>query len=85
MWHPRGTRDTLVRRVPALYTQAMWHPCTLKSKNSRTLHSLCVRNTNRSVCSLRAHHLFAFHDSDTLETLGSGLTVELIPLAGFTV
>ena len=31
-WHPCDTRDTLVRRVPALYTKAMWHPCTLKSK-----------------------------------------------------
>ena len=32
MWHPCGTRDTLVKRVPALYTKAMWHPCTLKTK-----------------------------------------------------
>ena len=34
MWHPCGTRDTLVKRVPALYTKAMWHPCTLKTKKS---------------------------------------------------
>ena len=35
LWHPCGTRDTLPRRVPALCTKAMWHPCTLNRKISR--------------------------------------------------
>ena len=34
-WHPCGTRDTLSRRLPALYTKAMWHPCTLNLEISR--------------------------------------------------
>ena len=33
-WHPCGTRDTLPKRVPALYTKAMWHPCTLELKKT---------------------------------------------------
>ena len=33
-WHPCGTRDTLLKRVPAQCLWAMWHPCTLNSKNN---------------------------------------------------
>ena len=43
-WHPCGTRDTLSERVPALYTKAMWHPCTLKSKIPRARARMFFRD-----------------------------------------
>ena len=33
-WHPCGTRSTLVERLQTQCLKAMWHPCTLNSKNS---------------------------------------------------
>ncbi len=66
--HPCGTRDTLPKRVPALCTKAMWHPCTLKMKISRARAEKIINivdkpetwNPNRSaVCKVDFPKMFA--------------------------